>query len=67
MDIRFSEADEAFRREIAGWLKDALSGEFASVKGRGGPGDEHAMIDERRAWERKLGEDRWTVVSWPEE
>jgi alkylation response protein AidB-like acyl-CoA dehydrogenase len=67
MDLRFSDEDEAFRREIAAWLDDALSGEFAELRGRGGPGDEHAFIDERRAWERKLGADRWTVVGWPEE
>ena len=67
MDIRFSEEDEAFRREIAGWLDDALSGEFAVTQGRGGPGDEHALIDERRAWERKLGENGWTCVGWPSE
>jgi len=67
MDLRFSEADEAFRREIADWLDDALTGEFAVLRGRGGPGDEHAFVDERRAWERKLGADRWTVVGWPEE
>jgi alkylation response protein AidB-like acyl-CoA dehydrogenase len=67
MDLRFSEDDEAFRHEIAAWLDDALSGEFAELRGRGGPGDEHAFVDERRAWERKLGSDRWTVIGWPEE
>jgi alkylation response protein AidB-like acyl-CoA dehydrogenase len=67
LDLHFSAEDEAFRREIAAWLDDALSGEFAILRGRGGPGDEHAFPDERRAWERKLGSDRWTVVGWPEE
>ena len=38
MDIRFSEEDERFRAEIAGWLDAQLSGPFAAVKGRGGPG-----------------------------
>jgi alkylation response protein AidB-like acyl-CoA dehydrogenase len=66
MNIRFSAEDEAFRREIAGWLEGELSGDFAAVRGRGGPGDEHAMVDERRAWERRLGEARWTCVGWPE-
>ena len=42
MDARFTEEDEAFRREIAGWLETHLRGEFEVVKGRGGPGDEHA-------------------------
>ena len=47
MNTRFSAEDEAFRGEIAGWLENELSGEFAEVRGRGGPGDEHAMLDER--------------------
>jgi len=67
VDLRFSEEDEAFRREIAGWLADNLSGEFACVRWRGGPGDEHAMFDERLAWERKLGAAGWTCVGWPRE
>ena len=67
MNIRFSEEDEAFRREIAGWLDDELVGEFAELRGRGGPGDDNALLDERRAWERKLGEAGWTCVGWPQE
>jgi len=67
MDTRFSDQDEAFRREIASWLADNLAGEFAAVRGRGGPGDELALFDERCAWERKMGEDGWTCVGWPQE
>ncbi len=67
MDLRFSEEDEAFRREIAAWLAENLSGEIATLRGRGGPGDEHALLEERRAWERRLGEAGWTCVGWPEE
>jgi alkylation response protein AidB-like acyl-CoA dehydrogenase len=67
MDLRFSEEDEAFRREIAGWLAEQLEGEFRTVRGRGGPGDEHALFDERLAWERRLAEAGWTCVAWPEE
>src|SRR5262249_60517472 len=37
------------------------------VRGRGGPGDEHALFDERLAWERALGADRWTCLSFPQE
>jgi len=65
MDARFTAEDEAFRREIAAWLNDHLSGEFEIVRGRGGPGDEHALFEERHAWERKLGEDHWIGVGWP--
>ncbi len=65
MDLRFSESEEAFRREIAGWLADSLGGEFACVRGRGGPGDEHALVDERRGWERRLAAAGWTCIGWP--
>jgi alkylation response protein AidB-like acyl-CoA dehydrogenase len=65
VDLRFSEEDEVFRGEVAQWLADHLSGEFAELRGRGGPGDESALIEERRAWERKLGEAGWTCVGWP--
>ena len=46
-------------------MAEHLSGEFAAVRGRGGPGDEHALFDERLAWERKLGEAGWACVGWP--
>jgi alkylation response protein AidB-like acyl-CoA dehydrogenase len=67
MDARFSEEDEAFRREIAGWLEQNLSGEFEVVRGRGGPGDDHALFEERHAWERCLGDAGWIGVGWPKE
>ena len=67
MDTRFSDQDERFREQIAGWLADNLTGEFASIRGRGGPGDEHSFLQERLAWERKLAEAGWTCVSWPKE
>ena len=67
MDLNFSGEDEAFRREIAAWLAENLTGEFAALRGRGGPGDEHALLDERRAWERRLGEAGWACVGWPEQ
>ncbi len=66
VNTRFSDEDEAFRREAAGWLGDALAGEFAAIRGRGGPGDEHACIEERKAWERHLGANGWIGLGWPE-
>jgi alkylation response protein AidB-like acyl-CoA dehydrogenase len=65
MDLRFSAEDEAFRREWVDWLASELSGPFARVRGRGGPGDEHALTDERRAWERRLGEAGWSCIGFP--
>ena len=67
MDTRFSPEDETFRREICDWLGDNLSGEFATLRGRGGPGDEHACVDERKAWEARLGEAGWIGLGWPVE
>ncbi len=67
MDLRFSSEDEAFRREAREWLTDQLTGEFATVRGRGGPGDEHEMYEERAAWERALGAAGWIGIGWPEE
>ena len=66
MQLRFSEEDEAFRREFADWLAQNLRGEFEAVRGRGGPGDENAFFDERLAWEKRLGEAGWTCIAWPE-
>ena len=67
MDLRFSAEHDAFRAEAREWLVTALDGEFAGVRGRGGPGDEHALFDERHAWERALGAAGWTCLSWPRE
>ena len=65
MDARFTEEDEAFRREIASWLETHLRGDFDVVRGRGGPGDEHVLVEERKAWERLLGEHGWIGIGWP--
>lgn len=67
MDLRFSDDDEAFRREARDWLTERLTGDFAVVRGRGGPGDEHELFDERAAWERELGASRWIGIGWPQE
>jgi alkylation response protein AidB-like acyl-CoA dehydrogenase len=67
MHLRFSDEDEAFRGEAAEWLETQLSGEFAQVRGRGGPGDEAALVEERKAWERRLGEGGWIGLGWPKQ
>jgi len=67
VDLRHSEEDEAFRAEARDWLVSRLDGEFAVVKGRGGPGDEHMLFEERHAWERELGRGGWIGISWPQE
>ncbi|MDA8945862.1 acyl-CoA dehydrogenase family protein [Luminiphilus sp.] len=66
MELTFTAADELFRQEIAQWLDQNLRDEFTEVRHRGGPGDEHRFVDERKAWERRLAEGRWTCIGWPE-
>lgn len=67
MKLSFSAEDEQFRTEVAAWLADNLCGEFEQVRYRGGPGDEHSFVEERKAWERKLHEGGWTGIGWPRE
>lgn len=67
MDLRFSDVDEAFRAEARAWLTDRLTGAFSGVRGRGGPGDEHELVEERTEWERALGDAGWIGIGWPTE
>ena len=67
MDLTFSPQHEAFRAEARAWLTEQLDGDFANVRGRGGPGDEHSLFDERLVWERHLGASGWNCVGWPVE
>lgn len=61
------EPDEQFRHRIRDWLADNLTGEFADLCGRGGPGREHEAFEERVAWERHLATAGWNCVGWPVE
>ena len=45
--MSFSPEDEGFRSELRTWLTEQLSGRFADIRHRGGPGDEHMFIDVR--------------------
>jgi alkylation response protein AidB-like acyl-CoA dehydrogenase len=60
MDLSFTDAEEAFRREARGWLeanvpRDALPS-----------GDTREGFFRHLEWERKLYDARWAVVAWPE-
>ena len=65
MQLGDSHADAAFRDEIRTWMHEHLTGEFAQLRFRGGPGDEHMFVEERMAWERELAAGGWTCVGWP--
>ncbi|MFJ7207412.1 acyl-CoA dehydrogenase family protein [Streptomyces sp. NPDC098789] len=58
---------EEFRTEVREWLRTHLTGGFAALKGRGGPGREHEAFAERLAWERHMAAHGWTCVGWPVE
>ena len=67
MKLSFSAEDERFRAEVADWMVANLCGEFEGIRNRGGPGDEHSCVEERKSWERKLHEGGWTGLGWPRE
>jgi alkylation response protein AidB-like acyl-CoA dehydrogenase len=56
-----------FRATVREWLADNLSGEFAGLRGLGGPGREHEAFDERLAWDRHLAAAGWNCLGWPVE
>ena len=58
---------EEFRAEVRGWLADNLVGDYAALKGLGGPGREHEAFEERLAWNRHLAAAGLTCLGWPVE
>ena len=67
MDLRFSDEDEAFRLTVRAWLEEQLSGEYRVLRGVGGPGRDHELLDLRLAWERALGAAGWIGLGWPKD
>ncbi|MDR3419387.1 MAG: acyl-CoA dehydrogenase family protein [Nevskia sp.] len=65
MNLQPSPADEAFRAEVAQWMRVHLGGRFEPLRHRGGPGDEEADPTLRKDWERELAAGGWTCVGWP--
>lgn len=56
-----------FAAAVRQWLDDNLTGEFANLKSRGGPGSEHEFYGPRLAWDRLLAASGWTCLGWPVE
>jgi len=65
MHLTTTPDDERFRDQARAWLTAQLDGPFAHVRWRGGPGDEHALVDERKAWGRAMGAAGWSCIDWP--
>src|SRR4051794_40522444 len=66
-DVELTDDDARFRRDVAAWLADHVVGEYAELKGRGGPGDEDVGFDVRVAWEHELGKAGFIGLGWPVE
>ncbi|MEV0947570.1 acyl-CoA dehydrogenase family protein [Rhodococcus sp. NPDC049939] len=59
--------DDDFSTTVRTWLADNLTGDFARLRGKGGPGSEHEFFEERLAWDRHLAAAGWTCLGWPKE
>lgn len=58
---------EEFRAEVREWLAENLVGEYAALKGLGGPGREHEAFEARLAWNQRLAAAGLTCLGWPVE
>ena len=67
MNIGFSAADEQFRQRVAQWMQAHLTGEFAVLRFRGGPGDEDFAPALRKRWEQVLAQGQWVGAGWTTE
>ena len=67
MDLTWSADEEAFRAEARVWLEANLAEWRASVGGDSASGDTREGFEQHLAWERRLFQDRWAVVSWAPE
>jgi alkylation response protein AidB-like acyl-CoA dehydrogenase len=66
MDFQYSPEQEAFRREVRGWLEENLPADLCvddAFDERVAP--DRATFDRRVAWQRKLYASRWVGISWP--
>jgi len=60
VDLRETEAEQAFRAEARAWLTANVPHGLPS-------GDSREGFERHLAWERLLFDNRWAVVSWPEQ
>ena len=65
MDLRFTEAEEAFRREVRDFVKKELPPKYERTVMHGGETEEE--WDFVKKFTRKLGEKGWIAIWWPRE
>ncbi len=66
MDFSYTDAQEAFRRELRAWLEENVPGGWLDGD-RKLPDDEDERIRFLTNWQRILAEDDWAGIHWPEE
>ncbi|MEA2438109.1 MAG: hypothetical protein QOF65_2665 [Thermoleophilaceae bacterium] len=59
MDLTLSPQEESFRDELRSWLADNHPGQE--------PNGDEAAFEFRRSWQRKLHDESYAGLSWPEE
>lgn len=59
------DADDPFRRSVAAWMEEKLTGEYEALRFRGGAGDGDALPELRKQWEQELAKGGWTGLGWP--
>ena len=63
MDLRYSDADEKFRKDLRGWLADAVPAHGAAPD----MGDWPARRAYDTGWQRKLFDAGYAGINWPKE
>ena len=66
MDFKFSEEDEAFRRDFRSWLEKNLPRDWRDDGELHDP-DTKEEFERRRAWHRTLYDGGWMCIHWPKE
>jgi alkylation response protein AidB-like acyl-CoA dehydrogenase len=60
VDLAFTAAQDTFRAEARAWLSANVPRELPSL-------DTEPGFAAHRDWERRMADERWSVVAWPEE
>ena len=66
MDFKFSPEDEVFRQEFRSWLEKNIPHDWRDDQELHDP-DTTEEFERRRAWHRKLYDDGWMCIHWPQE
>jgi alkylation response protein AidB-like acyl-CoA dehydrogenase len=66
MDLTFTADHESFRTEARSWIAANLDKTWSDIT-RDPANDEHALIEARRQWQRKLNGAGYLGMAWPRE